>query len=86
MWVEAAVDRERDAAGSFLLTGSQSLGLMQSVSDSLAGRAAVVELEPLSFAEARAAHCGRRQVRRLLNQSLSRRLCDRLRDIARRSR
>ena len=54
--LKAAVDRERDAAGAFLLTGSQPLGLMQSVSDSLAGRAAVVELEPLSFAEAKAAH------------------------------
>ena len=29
---------------------------MQSVSDSLAGRAAIVELEPLSFAEAKTAH------------------------------
>lgn len=54
--VKAAVDRDRDRCGAFLLTGSQPLGLMQSVSDSLAGRAAVVELEPLSFAEAKAAH------------------------------
>ena len=54
--LKAAVDQERDRAGAFLLTGSQPLGLMQSVSDSLAGRAAVVELEPLSFAEAKAAH------------------------------
>lgn len=54
--LKAAVDRERESAGAFLLTGSQPLGLMQSVSDSLAGRAAVVELEPLSFAEAKAAH------------------------------
>lgn len=54
--LKAAVDQERDRAGAFLLTGSQPLGLMQSVSDSLAGRAAVVELEPLSFVEAKAAH------------------------------
>ena len=54
--LKAAVDRERDRAGAFLLTGSQPLGLMQSVSDSLAGRAAVVDLEPLSFGEAKAAH------------------------------
>ena len=54
--LKAAVDRERGRAGAFLLTGSQPLGLMQSVSDSLAGRAAVVELEPLSFAEAKTAH------------------------------
>jgi len=54
--LKAAVDRERGRAGAFLLTGSQPLGLMKSVSDSLAGRAAVVELEPLSFAEAKTAH------------------------------
>ena len=54
--LKVAVDRERESAGAFLLTGSQPLGLMQSVSDSLAGRAAVVELEPLSFAEAKTAH------------------------------
>ena len=54
--LKVAVDRDRGRAGAFLLTGSQPLGLMKSVSDSLAGRAAVVELEPLSFAEAKAAH------------------------------
>ena len=52
--LKAAVDRDRGRAGAFLLTGSQPLGLMKSVSDSLAGRAGIVELEPLSFAEARA--------------------------------
>ena len=54
--LKAAVDRDRGRAGAFLLTGSQPLGLMKSVSDSLAGRASVVELEPLSYAEAREAH------------------------------
>ncbi len=54
--LKAAVDRERDRYGAFLLTGSQPLGLMKSVSDSLAGRAAVIALEPLSFAEAKIAH------------------------------
>ena len=57
--LKTAVDRDRGRAGAFLLTGSQSLGLMKSVSDSLAGRAGragIVELEPLIFAEARAAH------------------------------
>ncbi len=54
--LKVAVDRDRGRSGAFLLTGSQPLGLMKSVSDSLAGRAAVVELEPLSFAEAKAAH------------------------------
>ena len=54
--LKAAVDRERGRYGAFLLTGSQPLGLMESVSDSLAGRAAVTELEPLSFAEAKGAY------------------------------
>ena len=54
--LKAAVDRDRGRCGAFLLTGSQPLGLMKSVSDSLAGRASIVELEPLSFAEAGAAY------------------------------
>ena len=53
--LKAAVDRDRGRAGAFLLTGSQPFGLMKSVSDSLAGRAGIVELEPLTFAEARTA-------------------------------
>ena len=52
--LKAAVDRDRERPGAFLLTGSQPLVLMESVSDSLAGRAGIAELEPLSFAEARA--------------------------------
>ena len=54
--LKAAVDRDRRRVGAFLLTGSQPLGLMKSVSDSLAGRASVVELEPLTLAEVRSAH------------------------------
>ena len=54
--LKVAVDRDRASAGAFLLTGSQPFGLMRSVSDSLAGRAEIIELEPLSFAEAKAVH------------------------------
>ena len=53
--LKAVVDSHRSSAGLFLLTGSQPLTLMKSVAESLAGRAAVVELEALSFAEAKAA-------------------------------
>ena len=53
--LKTVVDRER-RNGSFLLTGSQPLRLMRSVSDSLAGRADIVELEPLTFAEAKSAY------------------------------
>ena len=53
--LKVEVDRQPGRAGMFLLTGSQPLTLMRSVAESLAGRAAIVELEPLSFAEASAA-------------------------------
>lgn len=53
--LKTVVDQHRARAGDFLLTGSQPLGLMRTVSDSLAGRAEILELEPLSFAEAKAA-------------------------------
>lgn len=54
--LKTVVDDDRNRNGRFLLTGSQPLALMRSVADSLAGRAAIVELEPLSFVEAKAAH------------------------------
>ena len=53
--IKARVDRERHRNGQFVLTGSQKLASMPSVSDSLAGRAEVLELETLSWAEAQAA-------------------------------
>lgn len=45
------VDRRRGEAGLFVLTGSQSFPLMRSVSDSLAGRAAIIPLLGLSASE-----------------------------------
>ena len=53
-YVKATVDRHRHRRGTFLLIGSQPFNLMKSVADSLAGRASIVQLEPLSYAEARA--------------------------------
>ncbi len=53
--LKAVVDEHRDLAGTFILTGSQPFGLMHSVSESLAGRAEIIELEPLSYAEAKSA-------------------------------
>lgn len=52
--VKSAVDRERHRRGTFVLIGSQPFSLMKSLADSLAGRASVVQLEPLSYAEAKA--------------------------------
>ena len=45
------IDAHRDQPGRFVLTGSQKFQLMREVSDSLAGRVAILELEPLSYAE-----------------------------------
>jgi len=47
------VDANRTRNGQFLITGSQKFSLMKNVSESLAGRADIVELETLSFAEIR---------------------------------
>ena len=54
--LKTVVDGDRERHGAFLLTGSQPLRLMGAVSESLAGRADLLELEPLGWAEARAAH------------------------------
>lgn len=49
-YVKDAVDSRR-APGHWLLTGSQAFGLMRGVSQSLAGRVAVLQLDPLSTRE-----------------------------------
>jgi predicted AAA+ superfamily ATPase len=49
--VKAFVDRHRGSNGLFLLTGSQNYALMQEISDSLAGRAAVIPFLGLSAEE-----------------------------------
>jgi predicted AAA+ superfamily ATPase len=53
--LKAEIDAHRAQYGQFLLTGSQKFTLMKNVSESLAGRADIVELETLSLAETRAA-------------------------------
>src|SRR5437016_6591767 len=54
-YLKVAVDASRNRHGQFLLTGSQQFTLMKSVSESLAGRADIAELETLSLAEIQAA-------------------------------
>ncbi|MFM7206757.1 MAG: ATP-binding protein [Planctomycetaceae bacterium] len=56
--LKRAVDERRGEPGRFILTGSQPFTLMQGVSESLAGRAAIVDVEGLSFTEIRAARPG----------------------------
>ena len=53
--LKVTIDASRARNGQFLLTGSQKFTLMKSVSESLAGRADIVELETLSWAEIHAA-------------------------------
>lgn len=47
-YIKEQVDTHRDRPGQYILTGSQNLLLMQQVSESLAGRAAVLKLLPMS--------------------------------------
>ena len=49
--LKRAVDARRDLPGQFLLTGSQPFEVMAGVTESLAGRADVLQLGTLSFAE-----------------------------------
>lgn len=49
--IKFLVDQQRHQMGQFVLTGSQKFSLMQNVSESLAGRAAILELEGLSWQE-----------------------------------
>ncbi len=51
--IKYLVDGQRHQMGQFVLTGSQKFSLMQNVSESLAGRAAILELEGLSWQESR---------------------------------
>jgi uncharacterized protein len=49
--LKAAIDAKRHINGRYLLTGSQHFTLMRGVSESLAGRIGLLELETLSLAE-----------------------------------
>jgi len=50
-YIKEAVDAARDKPGQYLLTGSQNLLVMERVTESLAGRAAMLRLLPLSRRE-----------------------------------
>ncbi len=54
-YLQAVVDTD-DTAGRFILTGSQQFELMSQVSQSLAGRTAVLRLLPFSLAEVEQIH------------------------------
>ena len=50
-YIKEHIDAHRTQGGQFLLTGSQNLLLLERVTESLAGRAAMLNLLPLSFRE-----------------------------------
>jgi uncharacterized protein len=50
-YIKERIDEHRDNPGQFLLTGSQNLLLLERVTETLAGRAAMLNLLPLSFRE-----------------------------------
>ena len=50
-YVRARIDRDPRATGRWLITGSQEAPLMKGVTESMAGRAAVLQLHPFSIAE-----------------------------------
>ena len=50
--LRVAIDERRDKCGRFIITGSSSPELIQSISESLAGRIAIIEMEPFNLAEA----------------------------------
>ena len=50
-YIKERIDADRSNSGQYLLTGSQNLLLMEKVTESLAGRAAMLRLLPLSRRE-----------------------------------
>ncbi len=50
-YIKGRIDSDRQRNGQFILTGSQSLQLTESIAESLAGRAALLRLMPLSLRE-----------------------------------
>src|SRR3990172_9166809 len=50
-YIKERVDSDRNRYGQYLLSGSQNLLLMQRITESLAGRAAMLKLLPLSMRE-----------------------------------
>ncbi len=50
-WIRARIDRAPSKKGQWLITGSQDFALMKGVTESMAGRAAIFEMLPLSTHE-----------------------------------
>jgi predicted AAA+ superfamily ATPase len=66
-YVQSVVD-ERGKNGQFIFTGSQNYLLLEKVTQSLAGRVAILKLYPLSFAEIQQADKGNISLEKLLQK------------------
>ena len=53
--IKILVDENRDVNGKWILTGNQKFNLMKNISESLAGRASILNLETLSVMELKSA-------------------------------
>ncbi len=51
MYIKERIDQDRHTPGQYLITGSQNIVLAERVTESLAGRAAMLRLLPLTFRE-----------------------------------
>ncbi|MBN1293178.1 MAG: ATP-binding protein [Candidatus Latescibacteria bacterium] len=52
-YIKEVIDNNRDRSGQYILTGSQNLLLVEKITESLAGRTAMLRLLPLSWREIR---------------------------------
>ena len=65
-YIKKAVDDDRGRTGMFIMTGSQKFSLMEGVTESLAGRLAVLELHSLALSEIEKVEGSQKHVRQLL--------------------
>jgi len=49
--LRVAIDKDRNAYGKYLLSGSSSPELLTAISESLAGRVGIIEIAPFSFSD-----------------------------------
>ena len=51
MYIKERIDERRNVAGQYLLAGSQNLLMVEQVTETLAGRAAMLRLLPFAYRE-----------------------------------
>ncbi len=67
-YIKSSIDKDRKP-GKWIITGSQNFALMRTVSESLAGRAAILTLLPFSVAEMKGKGAHTREMRDALKES-----------------